>query len=130
MYIALTGMQYAGKILTGKIKEMKKGNVGVALEMLGRKLGDALGRKVDLGLTGTDGVVHPGLADSAKKLEQNVAQFGATVENLLYRYGKVRYSLDKFHILLLQPEFKIDERKTILPHLHILPPNDKVKTCF
>uniref|UniRef100_A0A4W5KJK8 ACAD9/ACADV-like C-terminal domain-containing protein n=1 Tax=Hucho hucho TaxID=62062 RepID=A0A4W5KJK8_9TELE len=67
---------------------MKKGNVGVALEMLGRKLGDALGRKVDLGLTGTDGVVHPGLADSAKKLEQNVAQFGATVENLLYRYGK------------------------------------------
>uniref|UniRef100_A0A673W131 Complex I assembly factor ACAD9, mitochondrial n=1 Tax=Salmo trutta TaxID=8032 RepID=A0A673W131_SALTR len=62
MYIALTGMQYAGKILTGKIKEMKKGNVGVALEMLGRKLGDALGRKVDLGLTGMDGVVHPGLA--------------------------------------------------------------------
>uniref|UniRef100_A0A8C7P2J2 Uncharacterized protein n=1 Tax=Oncorhynchus mykiss TaxID=8022 RepID=A0A8C7P2J2_ONCMY len=88
MYIALTGMQYAGKILTGKIKEMKKGNVGVALEMLGRKLGDALGRKVDLGLTGMDGVVHPGLADSAKKLEQNVAHFGSTVENLLYRYGK------------------------------------------
>ncbi|XP_031656561.1 complex I assembly factor ACAD9, mitochondrial isoform X3 [Oncorhynchus kisutch] len=88
MYIALTGMQYAGKILTGKIKEMKKGNVGVAFEMLGRKLGDALGRKVDLGLTGMDGVVHPGLADSAKKLEQNVAHFGSTVENLLYRYGK------------------------------------------
>ncbi|KAM9536184.1 complex I assembly factor ACAD9, mitochondrial isoform 1-T1 [Salvelinus alpinus] len=88
MYIALTGMQYAGKILTGKIKEMKKGNVGVALEMLGRKLGDAFGRKVDLGLTGMDGVVHPGLADSAKKLEQNVAHFGSTVENLLYRYGK------------------------------------------
>ncbi|XP_041726405.1 complex I assembly factor ACAD9, mitochondrial isoform X2 [Coregonus clupeaformis] len=62
MYIALTGMQYAGKILTGKIKEMKKGNVGMALEMLGRKLGDALGRKVDLGLTGRDGVVHPALA--------------------------------------------------------------------
>uniref|UniRef100_A0A8C8FQL6 Complex I assembly factor ACAD9, mitochondrial n=1 Tax=Oncorhynchus tshawytscha TaxID=74940 RepID=A0A8C8FQL6_ONCTS len=44
MYIALTGMQYAGKILTGKI--------------------------------------------NAKKLEQNVAHFGSTVENLLYRYGK------------------------------------------
>ncbi|XP_070295659.1 complex I assembly factor ACAD9, mitochondrial [Salvelinus sp. IW2-2015] len=26
--------------------------------------------------------------DSAKKLEQNVAHFGSTVENLLYRYGK------------------------------------------
>ena len=68
--------------------------------------------------------------DSAKKLEQNVAHFGSTVENLLYRYGKVHYSLDLFHILSLQPEFKIDERKTILPHLHIIPHNDKVKMCF
>uniref|UniRef100_A0A8C3AHW4 Complex I assembly factor ACAD9, mitochondrial n=1 Tax=Cyclopterus lumpus TaxID=8103 RepID=A0A8C3AHW4_CYCLU len=34
MYIALTGMQYAGKVLTGKIKEMKKGNIGMALGMI------------------------------------------------------------------------------------------------
>ncbi|KAG5835686.1 complex I assembly factor ACAD9, mitochondrial [Anguilla anguilla] len=88
MYIALTGMQHAGKILTGKIKEMKKGNIGVALEMFGKKLRDSVGRKVDLGLTGKDGVVHPSLTDSAKKFEENVCVFSSTVESLLYRYGK------------------------------------------
>ncbi|XP_069500064.1 complex I assembly factor ACAD9, mitochondrial isoform X2 [Ambystoma mexicanum] len=61
MYVALTGMQYAGKILTGKIKEMKKGNIGVVLGMVAKKLRDSMGRKVDFGLTGQDGVVHPSL---------------------------------------------------------------------
>ncbi|NP_001015788.1 acyl-CoA dehydrogenase family member 9, mitochondrial [Xenopus tropicalis] len=88
MYIALTGMQHAGRILTGKIKEMKKGNVGVALEMFTKKLRDSLGRKVNLGLTGNEGVVHPSLEESAKKLEENVYYFGNTVESLLYRFGK------------------------------------------
>ncbi|XP_044026873.1 complex I assembly factor ACAD9, mitochondrial [Siniperca chuatsi] len=88
MYIALTGMQYAGKVLTAKIKEMKKGNIGLALGMVGRKLRNSFGGSVDLGLTGKDGVVHPSLAESAKKLEQNVSLFGSTVESLLYRYGK------------------------------------------
>uniref|UniRef100_A0A8C7E6R5 Complex I assembly factor ACAD9, mitochondrial n=1 Tax=Naja naja TaxID=35670 RepID=A0A8C7E6R5_NAJNA len=49
MYIALTGIQYAGKILTEKIK-LKIGHV--------------------------------------EKLEQNVFEFGNTVENLLMRFGK------------------------------------------
>ncbi|XP_053577024.1 complex I assembly factor ACAD9, mitochondrial [Bombina bombina] len=88
MYIALTGMQHAGKILTGKIKEMKKGNVGVAFEMFSKKLKDSLGRKVNLGLTGPEGVVHPSLEESAKKLEENIYYFGNVVENLLYRFGK------------------------------------------
>ncbi|XP_018523109.1 complex I assembly factor ACAD9, mitochondrial isoform X1 [Lates calcarifer] len=88
MYIALTGMQYAGKVFTGKIKEMKKGNIGLALGMAGKKLRTTFGGSVDLGLTGKDGVVHPSLAESAKKLEQNVSFFGSTVESLLYRYGK------------------------------------------
>ncbi|KAJ0023932.1 hypothetical protein NQD34_003831 [Periophthalmus magnuspinnatus] len=88
MYISLTGMQYAGKILTGKIKEMKKGNIGLALGMAGQKLRAALGASVDYGLTGKDGVVHPSLAESAKKFELNVSHFGSTVESLLYRYGK------------------------------------------
>uniref|UniRef100_A0A8C1T648 Complex I assembly factor ACAD9, mitochondrial n=1 Tax=Cyprinus carpio TaxID=7962 RepID=A0A8C1T648_CYPCA len=90
MYIALTGMQYAGKILTGKIKEMKKGNVGVVFEILGKKLKDSVVRTVDFGLTGKDGVVHPSLTvqNHAKMFEQNAAHFGSTVESLLYRYGK------------------------------------------
>uniref|UniRef100_A0A3P8WMQ5 Acyl-CoA dehydrogenase family, member 9 n=1 Tax=Cynoglossus semilaevis TaxID=244447 RepID=A0A3P8WMQ5_CYNSE len=61
MYIALTGLQYAGKIITGKIKEMKKGNVGMAVSMTFKKLRFLLGQSVDLGLTGLDGVVHPSL---------------------------------------------------------------------
>ncbi|XP_035518614.1 complex I assembly factor ACAD9, mitochondrial [Morone saxatilis] len=88
MYIALTGMQYAGKVLTGKVKEMKKGNIGLALSMVGKNLRNSLGGSVDLGLTGPNGVVHPSLAESAKKMEQNVSHFGSTVESLLYRYGK------------------------------------------
>ncbi|KAI2659148.1 Complex I assembly factor ACAD9, mitochondrial [Labeo rohita] len=88
MYIALTGMQYAGQILTGKIKEMKKGNVGVVFEILGKKLKDSVVKTVDFGLTGKDGVVHPSLTESAKMFEQNAAHFGSTVEGLLYRYGK------------------------------------------
>uniref|UniRef100_A0A665WIG7 Acyl-CoA dehydrogenase family, member 9 n=1 Tax=Echeneis naucrates TaxID=173247 RepID=A0A665WIG7_ECHNA len=88
MYIALTGMQYAGKVLTAQIKEMKKGNIGLALGMMGKKLKSSFGVSVDLGLIGKDGVVHPSLAESAKKLEQNVSLFGSTVESLLYRFGK------------------------------------------
>uniref|UniRef100_A0A671WBY3 Complex I assembly factor ACAD9, mitochondrial n=1 Tax=Sparus aurata TaxID=8175 RepID=A0A671WBY3_SPAAU len=88
MYIALTGMQYAGKALTGKIKEMKKGNIGMVFGVVGKKLKSSLGGSVDYGLTGKDGVVHPSLAESAKKFEQNVSHVGSTVESLLYRYGK------------------------------------------
>ncbi|KAM6980988.1 complex I assembly factor ACAD9, mitochondrial [Aplochiton taeniatus] len=88
MYIALTGMQYAGKILTDKVKQLKKGNMGLVLDMLGKRLRETMGGSVDLGLTGKDGVVHPSLAESTKKFEQNVVHFGSTVESLLYRYGK------------------------------------------
>ncbi|KAM6927718.1 complex I assembly factor ACAD9, mitochondrial [Xenentodon cancila] len=88
MYVALTGMQYAGNVLTGKIKEMKKGNIVLAMGMIGQKLKTSLGGSVDLGLVGKDGVVHPSLQESAKQFEQNVIFFGSTVENLLYRYGK------------------------------------------
>uniref|UniRef100_F7DTM9 Complex I assembly factor ACAD9, mitochondrial n=1 Tax=Ornithorhynchus anatinus TaxID=9258 RepID=F7DTM9_ORNAN len=61
MYIALTGLQHAGNTLTRRLNEMKQGNVTVAVEEIGRKLRDTLGRTVDLGLTGKNGVVHPTL---------------------------------------------------------------------
>uniref|UniRef100_A0A671NG14 Complex I assembly factor ACAD9, mitochondrial n=1 Tax=Sinocyclocheilus anshuiensis TaxID=1608454 RepID=A0A671NG14_9TELE len=61
MYIALTGMQYAGKILTGKINPacVQRSNDVIFLPQ-----------------------------ESAKMFEQNAAHFGSTVESLLYRYGK------------------------------------------
>ncbi|XP_037658862.1 complex I assembly factor ACAD9, mitochondrial isoform X2 [Choloepus didactylus] len=88
MYIALTGLQYAGRILTTRVNELKRGNVSTVLETVGRRLRDSMGQTVDLGLTGKLGVVHPSLADSANKLEENVYYFGQTVETLLLRFGK------------------------------------------
>ncbi|XP_077181751.1 complex I assembly factor ACAD9, mitochondrial [Paroedura picta] len=88
MYIALTGMQHAGKVLTEKIKQIKQGNIGMALGMIVSRVHDSIGRKVDLGLVGQDGVSHPSLEASAKQLEQNVYYFGVTVEGLLRRFGK------------------------------------------
>uniref|UniRef100_A0A8D3EBH9 Acyl-CoA dehydrogenase family, member 9 n=1 Tax=Scophthalmus maximus TaxID=52904 RepID=A0A8D3EBH9_SCOMX len=90
MYIALTGLQYAGKIITGRIKEMKKGNIGLALGIIGRKMMIRYGGSVDFGLRGKDGAVHCSLEvrTDAKQLEQNICVFGSTVESMLYRYGK------------------------------------------
>ncbi|NWJ09880.1 ACAD9 dehydrogenase, partial [Crypturellus undulatus] len=88
LYIALTGMQYAGKILTDKIKEIRKGNIGVALGEFLSRFRDTMGRKVDYGLVGERGVVHPSLQESGKKLEENIYYFGTTVKGLLSRFGK------------------------------------------
>lgn len=88
MYIALTGLQHAGRILTARVNELKRGNVTTIMETVGQRLRDSLGRTVDLGLTGKLGVVHPSLADGAHKLEENVYYFGRSVETLLLRFGK------------------------------------------
>uniref|UniRef100_A0A8B9XNG8 Complex I assembly factor ACAD9, mitochondrial n=1 Tax=Bos mutus grunniens TaxID=30521 RepID=A0A8B9XNG8_BOSMU len=88
MYIALTGLQHAGRILTARVKELKRGNVTTIMETVGQRLRDSLGRTVDLGLTGKLGVVHPSLVDGAHKLEENVYYFGRSVETLLLRFGK------------------------------------------
>ncbi|XP_061053332.1 complex I assembly factor ACAD9, mitochondrial [Eubalaena glacialis] len=88
MYIALTGLQHAGRILTARVKQLKQGNVTTIMETIGQRLRDSLGRTVDLGLTGKLGVVHPSMADSAHKLEQSVHYFSRTVETLLLRFGK------------------------------------------
>lgn len=88
MFIALTGLQHAGRVLTPRINELKGGSMAIVLETISRRLWDTLGRTVDLGLTGDPGIVHPSLGDSAAKLEENVYYFGRTVETLLLRFGK------------------------------------------
>ncbi|XP_004454897.1 complex I assembly factor ACAD9, mitochondrial isoform X4 [Dasypus novemcinctus] len=62
MYIALTGLQHAGRILTARVNELKRGSVTTIMETVGRRLHDSVGRTVDLGLTGKLGVVHPSVA--------------------------------------------------------------------
>lgn len=89
MFIALTGLQHAGCILTARIHELKRGDVTTIMETVGRRIRDSLSRTVDLGLRGDLGVVHPSLGESANKLEENVYYFGRTVETLLLRFGKV-----------------------------------------
>ncbi|XP_077458838.1 complex I assembly factor ACAD9, mitochondrial isoform X3 [Stigmatopora argus] len=89
IYIALSGMQYAGKILTGKIKELKQGNIGLALGIISKSLRNSFGRSTVTSLLGKDGIIHPSLTKSANKFEENVNHFGLTVESLLYRYGKL-----------------------------------------
>ncbi|KAM5280437.1 complex I assembly factor ACAD9, mitochondrial [Ctenodactylus gundi] len=88
MFIALTGLQHAGPLLTTRIKELKEGRVITVMETISQRLGDTLGWTVDLGLAGDPGVVHPSLRDSATKLEENVYYFGRTVETLLLRFGR------------------------------------------
>lgn len=54
---------------------MKKGNIGLALGMVGKKLRTSFGGSVDLGLTGKDGVTHPSLAVSILKEDTSSASF-------------------------------------------------------
>lgn len=50
--------------LSLSLRDMKKGNMGVVIDVLGSRLRQSLGRPKDLGLTGKDGLVHPSLAVS------------------------------------------------------------------
>uniref|UniRef100_UPI003590272E complex I assembly factor ACAD9, mitochondrial n=1 Tax=Myxine glutinosa TaxID=7769 RepID=UPI003590272E len=88
MFIALQGVQHSGKIMTDRVKEMKRGDVALVFGTLFKKMKDSVVSTVDLGLTGKDGVTHPSLEDSAKKLEENVYNFGNAVYLVLHRFGK------------------------------------------
>ncbi|XP_019488496.1 PREDICTED: acyl-CoA dehydrogenase family member 9, mitochondrial isoform X2 [Hipposideros armiger] len=83
MYIALTGLQYAGRILTARINKLKRGNMTTVLETIGCRLRDSLGRTVDLGLTGNLGAVHPSVATIVE--EQMVLKRVANI--LINLYG-------------------------------------------
>ncbi|ELW62354.1 Acyl-CoA dehydrogenase family member 9, mitochondrial [Tupaia chinensis] len=88
MYVALTGLQHAGRILTSRINQLRRGKVTAVMETISQRLRDSLGRTMDLGLAGDLGIIHPSLVDSASKLEENVYYFGRTIETLLLRFGK------------------------------------------
>ncbi|XP_027051214.1 acyl-CoA dehydrogenase family member 9, mitochondrial-like [Pocillopora damicornis] len=88
MYIALAGMQHAGKHLQEVLKYLKNpfGNVEFMTDFLKKRALYALGLKGNL--QGIANVSHPQLADSVKKLEENIADFGRISENLLSKFGK------------------------------------------
>ncbi|XP_022784456.1 acyl-CoA dehydrogenase family member 9, mitochondrial-like [Stylophora pistillata] len=88
MYIALAGMQHAGKHLQAVLKYLKNpfGNVEFVTDFVKNRALYALGLKGNL--QGIAEVTHPQLADSVKKLEENIADFGRISENLLSKFGK------------------------------------------
>ncbi|XP_060596505.1 very long-chain specific acyl-CoA dehydrogenase, mitochondrial-like [Ruditapes philippinarum] len=90
LFIALTGMQYAGAHLKEVQKAMKNpmANIGTvasfASKMAVRKMGGSTG-SVSLH---SDPSVHADLGSSAKLASKAIEDFGGTVDQLLIKYGK------------------------------------------
>ena len=86
LFVALTGVQYAGGHLRELQKAMKNpmGNLGLVLnEGMTRGL-----RKIGVrsGGPSLDGQVDGKLKDSAQLLATGISMFGETIENLLVKY--------------------------------------------
>ncbi|XP_035675471.1 complex I assembly factor ACAD9, mitochondrial-like isoform X4 [Branchiostoma floridae] len=94
MYIALVGMKFAGDILKEKLKDLKRGNIGVILQTVRQRWGSGLGLGPSLGFISEDRFIgdgfksHPSVSAGAKLLEENVNTMGMTTETLLARHGK------------------------------------------
>jgi very long chain acyl-CoA dehydrogenase len=94
LFVALTGMQYAGKHLQHMAKEIKAGGVSTLFGELKRRT---------FGETGSDfsSVVHPSLRECASLLNIDVATFGKSVETLLAKHRRDIISKSHFYILIL-----------------------------
>jgi len=81
LFVALTGVQYAGKHLQQLAKEIKSGGISTLLCEIKRRTIGGCGPEFT-------SVVHPLLKDSASRLNSDVATFGKTVEILLTKHRK------------------------------------------
>ncbi|XP_070557398.1 complex I assembly factor ACAD9, mitochondrial-like [Ptychodera flava] len=90
LYIALTGMQYAGKHLKELVDKLRNPgqNIGLVLRTLGKKAFHGLRMKRKLHLFHEDGGVHPSMKESAIKLQDTAVTFGMISESLLTKYRK------------------------------------------
>ena len=87
LFVALTGIQYAG----GHLRELQKavkdpiGNFGVVMGEVAKR------GKLQLGISQGNplaGQVHPNLSLVAQQLSRNTEMFGNAVEKLLIKYSK------------------------------------------
>ena len=87
LFVALTGIQYAG----GHLRELQKavkdpiGNFGVVMGEVTKR------GKLSLGISQGNllaGQVHPNLAVAAGQVSKNTEMFGNAVEKLLIKYSK------------------------------------------
>merc|ERR1719365_329016 len=87
LFVALTGIQYAG----GHLRELQKAvkapisNFGVVLGEVSKRAKGGLG--LGSGQTLAD-KVHPNLNDSAELVVKSIDLFGSTVEKILIKHGK------------------------------------------
>lgn len=87
LFVALTGLQYAG----GHLKELQKAmknpasNLGLILDEGTKRMKRVVGLSNESFLTPH---VHSDLEESASKVNKTIEQFGVSVENLLMKYGK------------------------------------------
>ncbi|XP_078001091.1 complex I assembly factor ACAD9, mitochondrial-like [Glandiceps talaboti] len=90
LYVALTGMQYAGKHLKELIAKLRNPtqNIGLALKMFTKKARQGLRMPQKLELFHEDNGVHPSLKESALQLQDIAITFGMIVETLLAKHGK------------------------------------------
>lgn len=87
LFIALTGMQNAGKQLQGLQKALKNpsANLGIIMEEANKRAKRMVGFSSAPSLKE---YVHPSLQGAADKTAKSVEQFGISIEELLMKYGK------------------------------------------
>ncbi|XP_040573255.1 very long-chain specific acyl-CoA dehydrogenase, mitochondrial [Lepeophtheirus salmonis] len=87
LFIALTGIQYAG----GHLKELQKAvaapisNFGIVMDQVAKRSKTAIGMGSGNHLADN---VHPNLIESADKVCKAVDMFGQSIEKLLIKHGK------------------------------------------
>ncbi|XP_070504444.1 very long-chain specific acyl-CoA dehydrogenase, mitochondrial-like isoform X1 [Chironomus tepperi] len=91
LFIALTGMQYAGNHLKQVQKALKNPamNLGLIFKEVSKKYG--------FGGVDMTTLVHPSLNSSAKLCGESIDAFGQTVTSLLIKYGK-NIVHEQFHL--------------------------------
>lgn len=87
LFIALTGIQYAGSHLKELQKAFKNptANLGLIFGEATKRATRAIGLSSSLNLSH---LVHPSLAESAALCTKTIESFGSTIETSLVKYGK------------------------------------------
>lgn len=91
LFVALTGMQYAGNHLKEVQKALKNpvGNLGLIFKEVTKKYG--------FGGVDVTALAHPSLSSSAKLCGESIDAFGRSVTSLLIKYGK-NIVHEQFHL--------------------------------
>ncbi|CAD5216532.1 unnamed protein product [Bursaphelenchus xylophilus] len=98
LFVALTGIQHAGKHLQQTAKEIKKGGIGTLFGELKRR---TVGGDLDFSSS-----VHSSLQNEAKGLSTSISLFGKTVEQLLLKHK--RGIIDRQYELIRLADAAID----------------------